>query len=66
MKRQEVLEQIQRQLETLDDEALESVLEILEHMQPVDAWDRQIAADSKAGKFDALIEEIKENYYQRK
>lgn len=66
MTRQETLEQIQQQLETLDDDALESVLEILERMQPMDAWDRQIAADSRAGKFDALIEEIKDNYYQGK
>ena len=66
MTRQKTLEQIQKNLETLDDEGLESVLEFLELMQPMDAWDKQIAADSRAGKFDALIEDIKNDYYQGK
>jgi hypothetical protein len=66
MTRQETLEQIQYQLRILDDDALESVLAFIEGMEPKDAWDEQIAADSRAGKFDALIEDIKKDYYQGK
>lgn len=66
MTRQETLEQIQYQLETLEDDALESVLAFIEGMESKDAWDEQIAADSQSGKFDALIEDIKKDYYEGK
>jgi hypothetical protein len=65
MTRQETLEQIQQQLETLDDEALESVLQVVIRMQPLDALGKPTLAEHKAVKLDAVIEELKEDLHDK-
>lgn len=62
MTRQQTLEKT-KNLHALDDEALESVLRLVECIPPGDdAWDRQMRADAEAGKLDKLAERALENY----
>ena len=63
MTRQETLEQIQQHLETLDDEGLESVLQVVMRMQPLDALGKPTLPEQKAVKLDAVIEELKEDLH---
>lgn len=58
MSRQETIERITQQLPHVPDEVLESLLTLLEHVEPMDAWEKQIAEDSLSGKFDDLIQEV--------
>ena len=55
MTRQQTLEKLTEHLHALDDEALESVLRLVERIPSEDdAWDRQMRADTEAGKLDKL------------
>lgn len=63
MTRQETLEQIQQQLDTLDDEALEGVWQVVMRMQPLDALGKPRLAEHKAVKLEAVIEELKEDLH---
>lgn len=63
MTRQEMLEQIRQHLEPLDDEGLESVLQIVMRMQPLDALGRPTLPEQKAVKLDAVIEDLKEDLH---
>jgi hypothetical protein len=58
MSRQETIERITKQLPHVPDEVLQSLLTLLEHVEPMDAWEKQIAEDSLSGKFDNLIQEV--------
>jgi hypothetical protein len=58
MSRRETIERITQQLPLVPDEVLESLLTLLEHVEPMDAWEKQITEDSFSGKFDKLIEEV--------
>lgn len=63
MPRQETIARITEHLQVIDDEALESVLHLLERIPPQDDdWDRQMRADFEAGKLDSLIEAAREDY----
>ena len=63
MTRQQTLEKLTEHLHTLDDEALESVLRLVERIPPEDdAWDAQMRADAEAGKLDKLAEKALEDY----
>lgn len=63
MTRQEMLEQIRQNVETLDDEGLESVLQVVMRMQPLDALSKPTIAEHQAIKLDAVIEELKEDFH---
>ena len=63
MTRQQTLEKLTEHLYTLDDEALESVLRLVERMSLNDAWDHQIRADTEEGKLDKLVEKALEDYH---
>ncbi|MEM7736071.1 MAG: hypothetical protein AAF267_09805 [Deinococcota bacterium] len=63
MSREAVLEQIHIKLQQADDKTLQDVLLLLVETYPLDDWDREIIADNNAGKFDALIEDIQQDYY---
>jgi hypothetical protein len=56
--RQETIERITQQLPHVPDEVLQSLLTLLEHVEPMDAWEKQITEESLSGKFDNLIEEV--------
>jgi hypothetical protein len=58
MSRQETIERIAQQLPHVPDDVLQSLLILLEHVEPMDAWEKQIAEDSLSGKFDELITEV--------
>lgn len=58
MSRQETIERITQQLPHVPDDVLQSLLTLLEHVEPMDAWEKQIAEDSLSGKFDNLIQEV--------
>ena len=63
MTRRRTLEKLIEHLHTLDNEALESVLRLVERIPPEDdAWDAQIRADAEAGKLDKLAEKALEDY----
>ncbi len=62
MSRQETIERITQQLPHVPHEVLESVLTLLEHVEPLDTWEKQIAEDSLSGKFDNLIQEVLLNH----
>jgi hypothetical protein len=55
---QKTIERITQQLPHVPDEVLESLLTLLEHVQPMDAWEKKIADDSLSGKFDELVQEV--------
>ncbi len=58
MSRQETIERITGYLPSVTDEVLKSLLTLLEHVEPLDAWEKQISADSLSGKFDTLIKDV--------
>jgi hypothetical protein len=62
MSRQETIERITQQLPHVPDEVLESLLTLLEHVEPMDAWEKQVTEDSVSGKFDDLIQEVLANH----
>ena len=63
MTRQQTLKKLTEHLHALDDEALETVLRLVERIPPKDdAWDFQMRADAEAGKLDKLAEKALENY----
>jgi hypothetical protein len=66
MTREAILEQIHTKLQQADDQTLQDVLLLLGETYPLDDWDREIIADSNAGKFDALIKDIQQDYYAGK
>ncbi len=65
MSRQETIERITQQLPHVPDEVLESLLTLLEYVEPMDVWEKQIAEDSLSGKFDNLIQEVLSNHKAR-
>ena len=66
MNRQETISRINDVLPQVNDLVLESVLNLLEQIQPLDkemdAWDKEISKDSLSGKFDVLIQEVLEDH----
>jgi hypothetical protein len=62
MNRHAALEKIHAHLEDADDDTLDNVLYMLEHMCSLDNWDKEMIADSKAGKFDKIIAQLNKNY----
>jgi len=71
MPRQITLERIHLHLNQADDVLLESLLILLERVQPSkqaleDDWDKQIIADCEAGQFDDLITKILQEHQQGK
>lgn len=58
MSHQKTIERITQQLPYVPDEVLQSLLTLLEHGEPMDAREKQIAEDFVSGKFDNLIQEV--------
>ena len=58
MTKQHIIKRITEYLPHLGEDVLQSVLTLLENVQPdFDEWDRQIIADAEAGKLNSLIDE---------
>ena len=63
MTKQQTIERITDYLPHLDEDVLQSVLTLLERVQPhLDAWDRQMLADAEAGRLDGLIDQALTNH----
>jgi hypothetical protein len=58
MNRHETIERITSYLPNIADEVLESLLTFLEHVEPMSAWEKQVAQDSLSGKFDEIIRNV--------
>ena len=60
MTKQQTIERITDYLPHLGEDVLQSVLTLLERVQPDpdgDAWDRQMIADAESGRLDSLIDQ---------
>ena len=67
MTKQQTIERITDYLPHLDEDVLQSVLTLLERVQPdlasdKDAWDRQMLADAESGRLDSLIDQALTNH----
>ena len=67
MTKQQTIERITDYLPHLDEDVLQSVLTLLERVQPdlasdEDAWDRQMLADAESGRLDSLIDQALTNH----
>ena len=59
----QTVEEIQRAIDALSEESYERIRRWLAEAD-WDDWDRQIAADSEAGRLDFLVEEAREDKRQ--
>lgn len=63
MTKQQTIERITDYLPHLGEDVLQSVLTLLEHVQPdLDAWDRQVLADAESGRLDSLVDQALTNH----
>lgn len=63
MTKQQTIERITDYLPHLGEDVLQSVLTLLERVQPdLDTWERQMLADAESGRLDNLINQALKNH----